>query len=189
MAKDVRKRMVEGAARLLASRGLDATSFPEVLALTGASRGSVYHHFPGGRQELVHAAVTAAGDYLLRALAPLDGASAETVTRRFLEVWRDVLARSNFDAGCAVVAVAVAAESPEMLAETAAIFRAWRMTLAGLLERGGLTPAVAARFATTLIAATEGAVVLSRAEQSMESFELVAKQIQDEVKRQVAKRG
>ena len=49
MAKEVRSRMVEGAVRLLARQGLQATSFSEVLELTGAPRGSVYHHFPGGK--------------------------------------------------------------------------------------------------------------------------------------------
>lgn len=52
MAKgDVRARMVAGAARLLAEKGMEGTSFAEVLAATGAPRGSTYHHFPGGKTE------------------------------------------------------------------------------------------------------------------------------------------
>ena len=51
----VRQKMVEGASRVLARRGLHATSFSEVLAVTGASRGSIYHHFPGGKAELIEA--------------------------------------------------------------------------------------------------------------------------------------
>ena len=49
--------MVAGAARLLASRGLQATSFSEVLELTASPRGSVYHHFPQGKEQLVKAAL------------------------------------------------------------------------------------------------------------------------------------
>jgi len=48
---DVRARMVAGAARLLAEKGMEGTSFAEVLAATGAPRGSTYHHFPGGKTE------------------------------------------------------------------------------------------------------------------------------------------
>jgi len=44
---DVRTKMVRGAAGLLATKGVEGTSFAEVLAVTGAPRGSIYHHFPG----------------------------------------------------------------------------------------------------------------------------------------------
>ena len=55
----VRDNMIAGAARLLAQRGLQATSFSTVLAETNAPRGSIYHHFPGGKEELVTAAIEA----------------------------------------------------------------------------------------------------------------------------------
>ena len=54
---DVRTKMVKGAAGLLATKGVEGTSFAEVLAVTDAPRGSIYHHFPGGKSELVHAAL------------------------------------------------------------------------------------------------------------------------------------
>ncbi len=53
MVSDAKSRMIEGAARLLAEKGLQETSFSEVLALTGAPRGSIYHHFPDGKASLV----------------------------------------------------------------------------------------------------------------------------------------
>ena len=77
LAADVRDRMIEGAIRLLAQQGLDATSFADVLALTGAPRGSVYHHFPEGKAQLVCAAIDRAGAHALRALEGKQGASAE----------------------------------------------------------------------------------------------------------------
>jgi hypothetical protein len=61
------------------------------------------------------------------------------------------------------------------------VFRTWRQRLAELLKEGGLEEQDAARFAAILIAATEGAVVLSRAELSMEPFELVAEQLLSQV--------
>src|SRR5271154_6350078 len=54
---EVRTKMVKGAARLLATKGVEGTSFAEVLDATGTPRGSIYHHFPGGKSELVHAAL------------------------------------------------------------------------------------------------------------------------------------
>lgn len=181
MAKDVRKKMIEGATRLLAQRGLQATSFSEVLELTGAPRGSLYHHFPEGKDQLVGEAVDLAGARALNALEQKAGASAEEITAFFLYLWREVLSRSQFQAGCAVLAVTVATDSPQLLERTLAVFRAWRLQIARLLEQGGLTPQQAARFSPLLIASSEGAVVLSRAEQSMEPFDLVAEQLLSQV--------
>ncbi len=182
MAPDVRARMIEGAVRLLARHGLQATSFSEVLELTGAPRGSIYHHFPGGKDQLINSAVDLAGARALEILDDKVGADAEEITAFFLGAWREILSRSQFEAGCAVLAVTVATDSRDVLNHAAAVFRAWRGRLAELFERAGLASQEAARFAATLIAASEGAVVLSRAERSMEPFDLVAEQLLDQVR-------
>jgi TetR/AcrR family transcriptional repressor of lmrAB and yxaGH operons len=182
MAGDVRDRMIDGAIRLLAQQGLQATSFAEVLGLTGAPRGSVYHHFPGGKDQLVSAAVDRAGARALRTLDGKQGASAEELTAVFLGLWRELLVRTRCGAGCAVLAVTVATDSPELLQHARTVFRSWRGQLTELFEHSGLSAKQAAQFAATLVAASEGAVVLSRAEQSLEPFDLVAGQLLDQVR-------
>jgi TetR/AcrR family transcriptional regulator, lmrAB and yxaGH operons repressor len=174
--------MVAGAARLLAERGLQATSFSEVLELTSSPRGSVYHHFPEGKEQLVKAALDLVTAHMGQVFSPKPGAAPEEVAELFLQLWRGILRRYRFKAGCAVVAVTVAADSPALLEHVGAIFRDWRGRLAGLLVRAGVDPKDAARFGATLIAASEGAVVLSRAEQSMEPFELVAAQLLEQAR-------
>jgi AcrR family transcriptional regulator len=169
--------MVAGAARLLAQRGLQETSFSEVLQLTGAPRGSIYHHFPHGKDQLVADAVDLAGANAMAAIERSAGQSATEVTDHFLHLWREVLLRSNYTVGCSVLAVTIATDSAELLDHAASVFRTWRSRLAELLRMGGLSETDAARFAAILIAATEGAVVLSRAEQSLEPFDLVAEQL------------
>jgi AcrR family transcriptional regulator len=174
--------MVASAAELLARRGLQATSFSEVLERSGAPRGSVYHHFPGGKDELVGSALDLAGGRAIEVLERKAGAPAEEMAAWFLHIWREVLIRSNYDAGCAVLAVTVAADSPELRDHAAEVFRTWRRRLAELLEQGGLGPRDADRFAATLIASSEGAVALSRAEQSLEPFDLVRDQLLEQVR-------
>ena len=174
--------MVASAAALLARRGLQATSFSEVLEHSGAPRGSVYHHFPGGKDQLIVSALDLAGSRAIDVLDRKAGEPAEAVAAWFLHIWREVLIRSNFDAGCAVLAVTVAADSPELRDHAAGIFRAWRGRLAELLETGGLGPHDAERIAATLIASSEGAVALARAEQSLEPFDLVAEQLLEQVR-------
>jgi AcrR family transcriptional regulator len=177
MARGVRARMVASAVDLLARKGLQATSFSEVLEQSGAPRGSVYHHFPGGKDQLIGAALDVAGARAIELLDMKAGAPAEELTGWFLHIWREVLVRSNLEAGCAVLAVTVATDSPALLDQAAGVFRAWRRRLAELLERGGLDPHDATTFAATLVASCEGAVALSRAEQSLEPFDLVAEQL------------
>ena len=53
---DARQRMIVSAALLIREHGVEATSFSAVLAHSGAPRGSIYHHFPGGKAQLVEEA-------------------------------------------------------------------------------------------------------------------------------------
>ncbi|MBL7487939.1 TetR/AcrR family transcriptional regulator [Frankia sp. AgB1.9] len=170
---DVRARMVAGAVRLLATKGLEGTSFAEVLAATGAPRGSTYHHFPGGKTELVGAALTVAGEYALAAMEPVRGQPAPVVVRQFLALWRQLLAATELRAGCAVLAVTVAADDADLLAQAGQVFRAWRGHLAALLTEGGMTEDRAHQLAALTIAASEGAVALARAERDWAPFDLV----------------
>jgi TetR/AcrR family transcriptional repressor of lmrAB and yxaGH operons len=171
---EVRAKMVAGAVRLLATRGLEGTSFAEVLALTDAPRGSVYHHFPGGKLELVRAGLDLAASRALDAMAPSRGESAVVVTERFLGLWRALLDSSGLAAGCAVAAVTVGADSPDLLEHAGAIFRTWINQLTDLYVAAGWTPADARVFATLVISATEGAVLLSRAQHDRTPFDDVA---------------
>jgi TetR/AcrR family transcriptional repressor of lmrAB and yxaGH operons len=170
---DVRSRMVEGAVRLLATKGVEGTSFAEVLDATGSPRGSVYHHFPGGKPELLHAALDLASQRGLAAMEATRGQPATVVIKRFLAMWRSLLDHSRLTAGCAVVAVTVAADDVDLLDHAGTIFRSWTDLLAGLCEAGGVDSRSAHSLAVTVIAATEGAVALCRAERSIEPFEEV----------------
>lgn len=189
MASNSRRLMVEGAARLLAQNGLQQTSFSEVLELTGAPRGSIYYHFPDGKDQLIAEAVDLAGAHAMSLIDQMAGSSASAVTKQFIGIWRELLTRSNFRAGCSVLAVTVATDSPDLLEHAATVFRGWRVRLTELLVAGGLRKRDAASFAALLIAATEGAVVVSRAERSIEPFTLVAQQLTAHVAALAAQAG
>jgi len=171
---DVRARMVEGAVRLLAINGVEGTSFAEVLAATDAPRGSVYHHFPGGKSELLHAALDLASERGMAAMEATRGQPAAIVVERFLDLWRSLLDRFQLSAGCAVLAVTVAANDTELLDHAGMIFRAWTDRLTDLFVAGGMKRNAATQLAVTVVAATEGAVALSRAQRSREPFDHVA---------------
>jgi AcrR family transcriptional regulator len=169
-----KQKMIEGAVQLLATKGLQATSFSEVLELTGAPRGSIYYHFPNGKDQLVAAAIELAGKRTLDLLETKRDASTVEITEFFLDAWRKLLNYSHFRAGCSVLAVTVAADSPELLEKAAEIFDAWQNKLTELYVDAGIPHDIAYDFSLELISASEGAVVLSRAKQSIVPFESVA---------------
>lgn len=177
--------MVDSAIVLLAQGGYQATSFSSVLEVSQAPRGSIYHHFPDGKDQLIAAAVELAGARAVAVLDSLEGLPAPEVVEGFMVLWRTVLERSNFGAGCSVLAVTVSSGSDELLDAAADVFRSWGARLAALLERGGLGRQDAATFATMVMAASEGAVVLARARRSFEPFDQVATQLREDAERRM----
>jgi TetR/AcrR family transcriptional regulator, lmrAB and yxaGH operons repressor len=174
MSEDAREKMVLGAMRLLATNGLEGVSFSTVLEATKAPRGSIYHHFPEGKNQLIELALERAGQYLLVAMETPAGTGAVAVVEHFFDIWRKVLHESDFQAGCAVLAVTVATREPSLLKKARDVFREWQDRLTQQLAKSGLKPSHAKMIATVMITSVEGAVVLSRATRSSEPFETTA---------------
>src|SRR6202020_3651580 len=177
MTRSARQRMVESAVVLLAKRGFQGASFTEVLAHSKAPRGSIYHHFPDGKEQLIAAAVDYAGARAVLLMDTLSGRSAVEVVDAFMAMWRAVLERSGFTAGCSVLAVTVSADSGVLLERAGEVFRSWQARLAELLRAGGLAAEDADGLATMMIAASEGAVVLARAQRSLAPLDTVHRQL------------
>jgi TetR/AcrR family transcriptional regulator, lmrAB and yxaGH operons repressor len=177
MAGSARERMVESAVVLLAKRGFQGASFTEVLAHSQAPRGSIYHHFPDGKEQLIAAAIDYAGARAVLLLDALSGRRPAEIVDAFMAMWRAVLERSGFTAGCSVLAVTVSADSAELLARAGQVFRSWQARLAELFTAAGLAADDADGLATMMIAASEGAVVLARAEQALAPLETVHQQL------------
>lgn len=168
--------MIRSAALLVREQGARATSIDDVLAHSGAPRGSVYHHFPGGREELLREATTFAGATVARRMLREDGprAAFEALSASY----RAELLASDFRAGCPVVAVAVeAGEDGPVRDEAGAVFARWSAVIAGALRDDGCAPEPAARLADLVIAGLEGAIVLSRARRDITPFDHVSAEL------------
>jgi AcrR family transcriptional regulator len=160
-----RQRMVIAAVELLRERGASAVTVDAVLARSGAPRGSVYHHFPGGRDELILAAVRHAADYITSRIdATVQSGDPVQALDSFVRFWKKTLRDTDYLAGCPVVAVAVDAhqDPPEAAVLAREVFIQWQAKLQELLLDCGTDPARAARLATLMVAAIEGAVILCR---------------------------
>src|SRR2546422_10139914 len=104
---DSRESMVRGAASLIRTRGMNATSFAEVLAESGAPRGSIYHHFPKGKEQLAGDAIRWTSDRMLAHQRACRATTAAGVLGCFIDMWRQVVVASSGAAGCVVAGVAI----------------------------------------------------------------------------------
>lgn len=172
--------MVISAATLIRERGAHSTAIADVLAHSGAPRGSAYHYFPGGRGQLLCEAVDYAADFVADAISGAPSAVAMLDTAAAF--YRNGLLDSDYRAGCPVLAVAVEAGHPDertatAVEHTATAFERWTDQIAGRLVADGVAPDRAAELATLVIAALEGALVLARVARDVAPLDGVHRQL------------
>lgn len=172
--------MVHSAAELLRERGAAAVTVDAVLARSGAPRGSVYHHFPGGRSQILREALQFAGAEIATRIDAAAGSSGTVLLRQFAEMWREALIASDYTAGCPVLAAAIGSghDEQQLAALASDIFGRWRESSTQAYIREGFDPAEASALADTAIAAMEGAVVLCRSTRSLQPLDDVATQLE-----------
>ena len=176
MSNDSREKMVRSAASLIASRGLNATSFSDVVADSGAPRGSIYHHFPDGKEQLSEEAVRWVTERVLAHQRACPGTTATEVLNCFIGMWRRVVVASKGASGCVVAGVAIdtLGDDAHLMRVVRASFQSWVSLLASQLQATGLPAARAKTIATATLAGMEGALILCRAEGNVKPLDAVA---------------
>ncbi|MGH2978549.1 MAG: TetR/AcrR family transcriptional regulator [Solirubrobacterales bacterium] len=185
---DARERMIQSAVVLFRERGVHGTSFSDVLAHSAAPRGSLYHHFPGGKAQLAEEATRYAGEYIAGGLAAaLEQRDPVAAVRDFAGLWGDILRSSDFASGCPIVSATLEGErSPAARDAAGAAFERLEDLLADAFARQNVVPERARSLATLVIAAIEGAIVLARAQRSSAPLERVADEVEALVSSAVA---
>ena len=163
---DTRDRMVTSAALLLREHGVSGTSFARVLEHSDAPRGSVGHHFPGGKRELVADAVRFAGGAASAAMrhAVQRGDNPAQLFSMVCGFYRRALVDTEFAAGCPVGNVAQEADD-------------WRTILVDALVAHGHSRGDARDLAELCIAGLEGALILARIQQRATPVERVERRL------------
>jgi TetR/AcrR family transcriptional repressor of lmrAB and yxaGH operons len=180
VTNESRKKMVQSAAGLFGSQGMNATSFSDVLADSGAPRGSIYFHFPGGKRELAKDAIRLTSDQVVAHVRSSPAGSAAEILEHFVALFQHVVEATDGAAGCAVagVTIDVPASDEELLAEARAAFHSWAAILAEQLTATGVARERALGIATLAVAGVEGALILCRAEGGTAPMDAVASQLQ-----------
>lgn len=175
-----RTKMLISAAEVLRERGAAGVTIDEVLARSGAPRGSVYHHFPEGRNQILTEALQFAGEAITGVIDEAVANGGIFLVRKFVAFWEELLVESDFAAGCPVVAAAIgsADDEPQLTTVAGGIFRHWRDALTRAFTSDGFEETEASSLAITCIASLEGAVVLCRSTRSVDALRDVAAQLE-----------
>jgi len=150
-----------------------------VLSDSGAPRGSIYHHFPGGKKQLAEDAIGWTSEQILAHLQACPASTAPGVLAWFIDLWRQSVQASGGSSGCPVAGIAIdTGSAADDLIDTArAAFAQWTALLAGQLQETGVPAHRAGPIATATLAAMEGALILCRAERSSQPLETTAQEL------------
>ncbi len=174
MAKgtDSKGKTLAAAARLFRQQGYHGTALQDILAAGGSPRGSLYFHFPKGKEEIGGAALTLAGEATRQAIAKAAEASenVEMFLTRLARGMASDLEKSDYKEGCpiATTALETAAQSEVLGAATRNAFQKWELEIKRSLFRFGMPAGDADLAATLVLSQLEGALLLARTYRSLE---------------------
>jgi TetR/AcrR family transcriptional repressor of lmrAB and yxaGH operons len=167
-----REKTIIAAAKLLRRRGYQGTALNDILDAGGAPRGSLYFHFPQGKEEIGEAALTMAGEAVRQAIAGAAQTSAtmEVFLVRIARGMAADLMNSGFTEGCpiATTALETADHSDVLGAASRTAFQKWENEIKRGLERFAMTPEDAGAVSIAVLSQLEGALLLARTYRDLE---------------------
>lgn len=181
-----RDQIIETTCNLLELQGYHATGLNQIIKESGTPKGSLYYHFPGGKEELAVEAVNHVGRIVLQRirenLAQVTD-SAESVSGFIKNIALNV-ELSGFRSGGPITTIAMetASTSSSLREECQRIYDGWQEAFVEKLVAGGIGNLRAKRMAALIIAAIEGGVILCRTSQSRAPLEQVSEEIYELVK-------
>jgi len=163
--RDGRALLLKGARRLLAEKGYAGMELRDVAERGEAPRGSIYHHFPGGKRQLAIEAAELEGEEIRTLIErSLEQHGPRGTLARFGEIFRRRVVDHPERIGCPVAAAALARpEDPELAAAATAAFRGWERPIAAALLDEGVDRRDAETFAGLVVSTVEGALIRARA--------------------------
>jgi TetR/AcrR family transcriptional repressor of lmrAB and yxaGH operons len=173
-SRPARDRIVRSAAALIRERGVHGVGLREIVAHADGPRGSLQRYFPGGKTQLITEALNLAGAEVLRDTESgiVKAATLADAIEAIFAPWRRVLLESNFTMGCPIAATVIDASGDDRLRQEArALLDQWRDAVQAALVKFGARESTAEDDSSVLLAALEGALILSRANQSAQPLD------------------
>ena len=181
-----RERILETTAELFRRYGYTGTGIKQIVAAANAPFGSLYHHFPGGKEQLGGEVIRRSGAMYYELFELIMGNAPDVVTgvEHFFLGAAETLRQTDYADACpiATVALEVASSNEPLREATADVFDSWITGVTERLAAGGIDRARARELAIAMIGGPEGAVVLSRALRSTEPLEVAGAQAAADVR-------
>src|SRR3954454_6014979 len=176
MSTPTRQRIVEAGAALLRAKGYSATGVKEIVVAAQAPFGSLYHHFPGGKEQLGEEVIRWSGAMFARLGPEVLGPApdAPTGVRDFFAGAAEHLVETGYEDACpiATVALEVSSTREPLRIACADVFESWLGGWVAFFTAHGIGARRARELAVAVLAALEGAVVLARALRSTEPLDV-----------------
>jgi AcrR family transcriptional regulator len=175
---DTKERILDITAELFRRYGYTGTGMKQIVAEAHAPFGSLYHFFPGGKEELGVEVIRRSGQMYGELFEAMMAAAPDLVAgvSDFFAGAAEVLRQTDYADACpiATVALEVASTSEPLRQATADVFEGWTRAVSARLCEGGVASADARDLAILMINLLEGAFILSRAARTTEALEVAA---------------
>lgn len=165
-----REELLDRLLELFRERGYDGASLSDVSAATSLGKSSLYHHFPGGKQDMGAAVLEQAGAWLERDI--IEALSTERPPARRLDAMFAAL-RSFYGGGtrpCILAALVTGSAHHLFQPGLGGAFRSWMKALAAMLTEAGVPAATAKELAQDLVVAVQGSLIVSRGTEDPDVF-------------------
>jgi TetR/AcrR family transcriptional repressor of lmrAB and yxaGH operons len=186
---DTRQRMLDTAAELFHTQGYHATGLNQLISVGGAPKGSLYFHFPGGKEQLAAEAIAVSSAQLCEVLKKLvvQAPNAATGIESVVNALAQSLLDSDFQRGCplATVALDVASESELIRQSCVDGYGSWHDALADYLVQQGLSAERAADLTTVVLASIEGGLLLAKTKKDIAPLRAIAVHLRGTIEREV----
>ncbi|MGH9085433.1 MAG: TetR/AcrR family transcriptional regulator [Acidimicrobiales bacterium] len=167
-----RDRLITATGELFRRQGYRGTSIKQVTTAAGAPTGSLFHFFPGGKEDLADTVLRSSGAAYRELFEVIYAAAADmpSAVTDFFDGAALVLEETDYLDACPIgtVALEVASTNDRLRATTAEVFQSWLDAATLHLRAAGVEAARANDLAIVLVAAVEGGFMLSRAARSPE---------------------
>jgi TetR/AcrR family transcriptional repressor of lmrAB and yxaGH operons len=181
MANDTRTRMLEATALLLRQRGYHGTSLNDILAASGAPRGSLYFHFPGGKDQLVIEVTKNSVEQVAQRLSERLAAerSPSAAIRAIFETTAEMMEESDYTRGCPMAPIVLdgTTDVPDLVELARSAFQRWIGLMQASFAMAGIPEPRARALALMVEASLEGLMIIARATRDRAPFALVAEEL------------
>ncbi|TGL65523.1 TetR/AcrR family transcriptional regulator [Leptospira jelokensis] len=176
---DTKQKMIEVMASLLEGSGYEATGLTELGKETGTPKGSLYFHFPGGKEELTSLAIEYSGTQLNQFFLSVfaNSGNPSNAIKQVFHALEERIVSSDYKKGCPIATTAMETAGKSIIVAKACqeVYNLWLKTFETYLVSNGYSTRVAKNLSLSILSLWEGALLLSKLQRSPEPLRMAEK--------------